>query len=814
MGRMNERIQGRPESGRRGMALVPALIVTALVAMMGLSMLMAHLSGARVVNFQGDEFKLTSAVESVGGLTSERIWSAYLTFNSGEPGSIQTFRAFLDQPETALHLANHVEPTPGDATVGTDFLGVLDLPVEPSGHAVYDDVHIDALTVFRHDDGDTTNLYVTVSASTKRGGDIVNPVLNRAIRLVYTIEPQRFEGFDYGVLANNVNCIFCHSVVDSTDRYYNPFPSAYGSFERIKVGTLESLMIRDSVDGNPLVNDWDSDSYLAGSLYVRGPVTDQDGTPIADWAHQSFQSFEFDSHGKLVEDEWGRLNPTSFSPAGDPPGPLENLYLDYSTEYPDMVDGPLPTQFPPPFPDDGGIDPTTGLPDPTGAGNRRVDPNEFQSLAEFAEGSISGGAIQVVTHGGDAIDTSVELSQAMTLGNRPSIPSSVNANVVLTGTESDPIILQGDVAIHGDVVISGYVKGKGTIYASGNVYVPGNLVYLDGQIRIDGSPSGVRNYGVASDGTHNALGLAAGGNILIGDYLQPSLFDPHGQYDIVSGDSSGSFNFAIAELSLFNRGEWAKAQPLLPGLGEDPTNPSTWTVVNPNNLTNPYLPGPGDNLADPSTWSVTNPNFDADWLPRYYNFGPGDEIPIYNLGELYFDPSTGTWHGDAEVPTAWDPDRISIWDPSDTTNPGLFDPSTGAPRAVVSQLTSDQSWISDDMMKLAIENIEAQNSRHDPMEIDGLLYTNNAIFGIVHRQDEYRGQLLVNGALVAADLGLLAPGISYPSGTGTGTNPPNSPFKVGLRLNYDKRLRSELNVKNPNRITIKRKLWNPSANLL
>lgn len=773
------------------MALIPALIVTALVAMMGLSMLMAHLRGARVVNFQGDEFKLTSAVESVGVLTTQRIWSAYLDQSDGVAGDIQGFRNFLTSVAEP-QIPNNADPSPPDVNDGIDFLAEIDLPTDLDGDPIYDDVNIDALRVYRHDEeiDDATHLYVTISASTKRGGDMVNPILNRAIRLVYTIEPVRFAGFDYGVLANNVNCIFCHTVVDSTERYYNPFPDEYGTFERIKVGTLESLMVRDDVDGIPFViNDWDADSYVAGSVYVRGPVTDHDGSPITNWNGQSFRAFDFDGQGHIVEDlDDGDLHPIVFSPAGDPPQPLENLYLDYPTAYPDMVDGPLPTSFPPPFPDDGGIDPDTGEPDPTGAGNRAVDPGEFYALAEWAEGTVAGGAINATAHGADPIDNSSEMNQALTVGNRPSLGSGTIANVILTGTESDPIVIDGDVAIDGDVVISGYVKGKGTIYATGNVYIPTDLVYLDGELIVDGDPTGFRTYGVGPDGTKNALGLAAGGNVMIGDYLMPSLFTDPEQYDIVSGDSDGEWNFALAELSLFNRGEWAKTQETLPGPGEDPMDTTTWTVDNPG-----YIDG---------------------YMPRYYNFGPGDEIPIYNLGDLYFDVTTGTWHGDSEVPLDWDPRDITMWDPTDTNNPALFDPDTDEPIAAISQLTSNEGWVSDDMLKLAIELFEGQHEVGDPMEIDALLYTNNAIFGIVHRQDAYRGQLLVNGALVCSDLGLLAPGLFDPMGIGSGSHPPGSPFRVGLRLNYDRRLRDELNIKNPGQVTIKRKLWNPAANIM
>jgi len=782
----------RSESdARRGTALIPALMVASLMAMLGLSMLQATLNGARVVNYQGDEYRLTSAVESVGIVATDTIWSGYLASEGGAAGSIATFRSYL----TGLGVPDSGPGGPPTAQQGDDLSGLSGIPGAGSGNPEFDDVNIDALRLVRRDVGESTQLFVTVSASTNRGKGIINPVLNRAIQLVYTVEPELFDGFEYGVLANNVNCIFCHTVVDSAERYYNCDGGSYGTFERIKVGTLKSLMIRDNWDGRSWqVTDWDADSYIAGALHMRGSLTNHDGNLITSgWADKTFQSFLFDGDTlELQEDGWGELMPSPFAPAVGIPQAGENIYLDYPTAYADMPDGNLPTHFPPPFPDSGGIDPSTGLPDTTGAGNKVVDPFEFHEAAQSAEGAIIAGIINVTAHD-FVIDTAAEYSAALFTGNRRNLQSSTTGNVILSGTRSNPIVIDGTVAIDGDVVIDGYVKGQGTILASGNIYVPTDLHYLDGQTYLDGdaagSPSGPRTFGIAQDGTKNALGLACGGNMLLGDYLKPSVFSNPGKYDIVDGTSGDDFNFALAELSLFNRTEWARTQPMLPGPGEDKNDPSSWTVANPD-----YR--------------------GVDYLPRYYHFGPNDEIPIYNRGNIYFDAATGTWRGDAEVPLTWNPDQLSIWDPTDTGNPGLFDQSTGAPLAAVLELTPRDGWLADDMQKLAIEYFESRHTYDRPMEIDGLLYTNNAIFGIVHRNDTMCGQLQVNGAMICADLGALAPGRMNSAGTGTSANPPDSPYTVGLRPNYDRRTKDMRNVVNPNQVTIKRTLWNPTANVL
>jgi hypothetical protein len=203
------------------------------------------------------------------------------------------------------------------------------------------------------------------------------------------------------------------------------------------------------------------------------------------------------------------------------------------------------------------------------------------------------------------------------------------------------------------------------------------------------------------------------------------------------------------------------------------------------------------------------------YVPRYYQFGPGDQSPIYNMGDLYFDAVSGTWKGDAEVPTVWDASKLTLLDPADTTNPSLYDQVTGAPIATVHDLTPHEGWISDEMLEAAIEELGGLHATGTPMQIDGLLYTNNALFGVVPRSGPMGGQMVVNGSLVCADLGLLAPGRFAGQGSvGSPGNVPGSAFSVGLRLNYDKRTKSMLNVTNPNSVTIKRVLWNPTGGAL
>jgi hypothetical protein len=768
--------------GDRGSAMIAALMIVSMLTILGLSMLSTGLSGTRSLNGQSDDYRLQSAVESVGTLATEELWSAYLRQQGGAAGPIVSFRNYL----TSIGIQDSGPGGAPGATQGVDWLQTTGIP-NPHHQSQFDDVNVDDLRVLRRDNGESTQLYLTVSASTTRGHGLITHAQNRAIQMVYTVEPAPFEGFDYAILTNNVNCIFCHARVDTTDRVYNQNSAVYGTFAKAKVGTLESLMLRN--DNRPVISQQDADSLIAGTLYVRGTATDQNGVPINNWQTNTALSCMFDANGHVTQDDFGNITLDHFAPAGTPLLPGANLYLNYPTDYSQMPDGKLPMSFPPPFPDDGGVDPATGLPNSAGANNQKVDPDEFYAVAMHADGTVSLGAINV--SGAGQVLSAHQYDQAINHGNTTSLASSTTGNVVLTGTIDNPLVINGTVAINGDVVISGYVKGTGSIVASGNVYVPSDLMYLDGHSYqvgdSPGNPTGPITYGVAQDGTQNVLGLACGGSMMIGDYLKPMASANPGPTSIVTGNPDGPWNFTLAEMSLFNRTQWAHTQPKLPGPGQDHSNPASWTVDNPT-----YL----------------GPNF----VPRYYQFGAGDVVPIFNLGDSYFDASTGTWLGSNDMPVSWDMSLLTLANPNNHNDPILYNLSNGQPIAVIDQATPTNGWISNTAQKAELSNFEAAHPQGTPLQIEGLMYTNNAIFGIAPFGDaNYNGQVSVNGALVCADLGMLAPGYVNPGGAG---NLPNSPYSPGLRLNYDKRTKGMLNVKNPNQVTLKRSLWHPTANIL
>ena len=811
--------RSRSQDSRTGSALLIALLMLSAMALLMMSMLSAGVSGSQVAGQQDDDYRLRSAAESTGNLAVENLWSAYLRGNGGAAGDINSFRTFLTGEGISAGANGKLGAT-------IDLLKQVQIPQSQG----VDHARIDTLALARRDRGYTTELFFTVTASARRGEGKAHGGTQRSMQLVYSIQPADFEGFDYAILTRNVNCIFCHTKIDTTDRAFNTDPALNGTFARAKVGTLESMEIRN--DNKTGITDQDADTLLAGTLYVRGSAytgsaQGTTGVPITDWKLQSMVSSTFDSQGQLQSDNLGNLVPNFFSP-GSLTQPMENLYLNYPLDLQHMVDGVLPADFPPPFADDGGIDPSTGAETTSGAGNKKVDANEFYAATKTADGTISGGVIHVVPQG-SSITTDAGFQAASKTGNTASLAAVTHGNVILTGTAANPIVLDGTVAIDGDVVIQGVIKGKGVILAKGNMYMPTSVVYADGRKYLPGdapgTPTGPRTFGVAQDGTLNMVAYASGGNLMIGDYLSPSAIGGGGSNSgsnsgtssnnsgkgkgggstttstsgssgssgvatsnpIVDGTTATSLNFALSELANFNRTEWTYTQPLLPGKGQDPTKPATWTVVNPT------YKGP-------------------DYIPRFYQFGPGDQIPIYNKGSgLYYDAPNETWRG-PETPFSWDLTMISLLNPADKTNPLLYDQKTGNPRATVLQLTSNGNWLPDQIYENATSTWEAAQTQGTPFAVDGLMYTNNAIFGIIHRSTKFEGAMKVNGSMICADLGLLAPGIASSKTVGTTKNLPGSGYKIGLTLNYDARLKDLLDIPNPFEVHLRRMLWVPIGN--
>ena len=89
----------------------------------------------------------------------------------------------------------------------------------------------------------------------------------------------------------------------------------------------------------------------------------------------------------------------------------------------------------------------------------------------------------------------------------------------MDGTDK-PIRINGPVVVAGDVIIKGKVTGQGTIYSGRNIHIIGNLTYVDPPSwpKPDPHPEQTAQKNAGKD----MLGLAAKGNIVIGNYTDSS----------------------------------------------------------------------------------------------------------------------------------------------------------------------------------------------------------------------------------------------------------------------------------------------------
>lgn len=100
--------------------------------------------------------------------------------------------------------------------------------------------------------------------------------------------------------------------------------------------------------------------------------------------------------------------------------------------------------------------------------------------------------------------------------------------LVLDGTKT-PIEINGPVVVDGDVIIKGTVTGQGTIYAGRNIHIVGDVAYEESPawVKPDTDPEAT----VTVNSTKDMLGLAAKGNIVIGDSTQSSWHTSSSRYD-------------------------------------------------------------------------------------------------------------------------------------------------------------------------------------------------------------------------------------------------------------------------------------------
>jgi hypothetical protein len=759
-----------PTNKRRdeGMALIFVIIagMTILAACAVVTVMM--LTSKQRTDFSYQQAQLDEAAKAGLEAGMERFWNGFFQqLGPDDEPSVQNYWDYLDtilpnnpngnaDPVTVPGLAYPMHLTTGNAAVET-------------------------ITVDRVDDA--TGSVLTFQSHAGSNG--IQRSVSRSIRVGGTL----FRGFEFAILANNINCILCHADFKNALAEWNNDPATrptgdsngngipdwqdnLNTYDRIKVASLESLLVRLNGSG--------ADSNIAGSVFTGGSLYDQNGNELAGLASTTFKGQEF-SHGHaddtmnglLTQDASGNMSQINLEIAqiiDDELDQWANLYME------DQIDGLVPETFPAPYQDDGG---GGSAPDASEVGNRFVDDTEFDRIKNDANGTISGGMLYGVPEGGSYGGATLP-----TNGNMSDISGSYDGNLILVGTEDNPIILDGDVAIDGDLVLKGVVQGYGMLKSRKNVYVMGDVTYNDNAtLGPDGKPFGV-HYGDSGVQTENLLGVVSGGSILMGDYLTVrgknkqsntskypdksysirsrdeyktgtwsgetmyyGYFDPGvvdaGEYQTEMMMSDGSmaprdgqqFSFTTSELMLFNELELDKT--LEKRMAGDDYTARLYGLreSQPGNL---YIYDYGDEHA-----------------VRYDEGGNGNRVK--NLQDWVADLTPGNSdYSDAEI----------------TMLQTIID------EAAVHYMSPDANWISEDTLRQGWYDDEMSRSSEKPFEFEGLLYSNNAIFSITksngrHGSKTY-GKMTLRGGIVAPDLGMLVPG--------------------GLELLYDERVRDLYNL--------------------
>jgi hypothetical protein len=586
----------------------------------------------------------------------------------------------------------------------------------------------------------------------------VGPYPPVTVEQIVAVSGQPLEHPKYAVFSKNVSCVMCHAEFRSLPLEMNRDPQNFNTFPRVKIGSLESILIRSGQ--GPFA----AHSRVAGTVYSRGDnILKENHAPYtqAELAHSSFRGFEISpaNQGMIMQDQFGQMHDVPLITARtseEGVAPFANLYLSYASVEEEMPDGMLPTNFPAPYPDRNG--------------NRLVEDDEFREGVVTAQGSLSGGVIVGVPRGG-RYDLPPEQGLPPA-GNEASLERFFDGHAVLVGQPDNPLVIQDEVAINGDIVIRGAVRGWGRLSARGNIYIVGDLTYDDAG----------DSFGAGPDGSPNGLALVAGGNILVGDYLT--------RRAKTNEDEGPGWRDLFIDMR-------REHQPVAPGRGHDGPDKDIGyfgeAVVDPGRA---LLTGEGymeDNMSF-STSAISQFNqrelnalrnaADGAGAPRFYTLRDG--APIYAYAGHTREALGYTMFYNNPFLEAIDPH-------------GSFFNDRGIVPAIVS-LGPEGGWISEDQLRqFWFEDELARPDDGAPLRLDALLYSTNAILGLVRSKDLHNsntyGQMIVRGAFNAPDLALLVPGANR-----------HAVPRDGLKMLYDPRV-VDFRLTDPNTVLFRRTLF-------
>ncbi len=634
------------------------------------------------------------------------------------------------------------------------------------------------LSVRRIDIGSSrTTLRLDVTAFV---GDKDNPWAERRITEDINIQLPELPGF--ALLTNNANCIFCHTNITSLEvayddeGNYHPIHQMVNSSTdreryildqyRVKVGALEHLVVdRDTAE---------MQSLLFGTIYTRGT------TNLLD-ARSTLRGIPFqDDSPRLSSD-----SPTQFSET-DCAFSCNERHQTFYTNYPSFEppDGDLPDRFPLPA----------------------IDANEDRiiSHSEWADaigdsrdpGRIKGGAVkrfnetvQSVTDNNSfsAVTRGELLDRTLVELDSKSSTRGIGGNLILKGTKDKPLVIEGSVYVDGDVVISGYVTGNGRLISRGNIYVVGDMLYRCDINSQDYEFSSAQdcNYGKPLDLPQFAL--VAGKNIMIGPYMMQHLATTRqGVYPVPSNHLSGTGLPADNQDEMYrwfiDPGYWPEnenGEPLRGAHRDYGERDASYTMSFSH-----------VEIALFNQLEYEKAASEVGYVPRYYTMRDSETI--------YRCTSTGSpgcrYYGNTDYVDD---------DSANETNPDLIQLSADELNgATVIALTPTSGWLTSlgsteeeiaqaselEIRQMWLDEVENTGSLHDQsnleaLQVDAILYSSNAVFALAPEKSAIEGKMRLHGSLVAADTGILVPGVK------------NEPNRHGLTILYDDRLSRFLDIK-------------------
>jgi hypothetical protein len=595
-------------------------------------------------------------------------------------------------------------------------------------------------SVRRVDVGDSyTLLRLDITGLT---GDPNAPAATRRISADLRVQVPQTDSQGFAVLGNNANCIFCHTQISSLETAYDAGGNlvnfaaqttpkkredTFKDKQRVKLAFLENLLTDRLADMQSLVT---------GTIYTRGTtnVTARDGTLSA----IPLKTIDKQSTSVLSSDPAKTLTELDTIDCG---GRCEKRHGLFYKNYPlhNGADGDVPEAFPMLIAD--------------ANNNRQIEHAEWRDAIakEGRGGTLKGGTITVLATKAvgerDLELNSSTLQTVATLATGESV-DGVQGNVVLEGTTTKPLVIQGTVYINGDVVLQGVITGDGKIVARGNVYVAGDVTYAcddesqDSNWRASRGQSCLYNKPEALP----RLGVVAGKNILLGAYMTPA----------TSAEGRPSDQLTRLNFSDTSADELARWFVDLGASLEEPQTLS-YTMVQ---------------MALFNESEYRKAKADNSYIPRFYKLR--DDGAVFRCGKGFSTAKEDYCKTYAEVANLL---ASALTSESDKA---ILD------RAVFLSSTPSNAWLGADAqtseLALRAQWIKSVEGSRTPnaLHLDGLYYTPNAIFGNLPTTSTTQGKLLLNGSLAAADIALLTP--------------------AGLTLNNDERLAAMLDISQPTHV--------------